>query len=119
MTRQYLKTKVLQIAPWVVLLLGLFITASAWHARKYEKELLARAAFEREVQNAQGRLVKRIRSYEALLGLAEPVLDAAQRSSTKMADGSLLTDLPAEAVSRSGRPGMDYRTGCCAAYGYR
>ena len=54
MTRQYLKTKGLQIAPWVVLVLGLFITASAWHARNYEKELLARAAFEREVQNAQG-----------------------------------------------------------------
>ena len=93
MTKRSLKIKVLQIAPWAVLVLGLFITASAWHARNYEKELLARAAFEREVQNAQGRLVKRIRSYEALLGLAEPVLDSAQRSSTKMADVSLLTDL--------------------------
>ena len=93
MTRQSLKIKVIQVAPWAVLVLGLFITASAWHARKYEKELLARAAFEREVQNAQGTLVKRIRSYETLLGLAEPALDPAGRRSAKTADGSLLTDL--------------------------
>ena len=93
MTRQSLKIKVIQVAPWAVLVLGLFITASAWHARKYEKELLARAAFEREVQNAQGTLLKRIRSYETLLGLAEPALDPSGRRSAKTADGSLLTDL--------------------------
>ena len=93
MTKQSLKIKVLQIAPWAVLVLGLFITASAWHAMRYEKELLAQAAFEREVQNAQDTLVKRIRSYETLLGLAETVLDPAGRRSTKTADGSLLTDL--------------------------
>ena len=93
MTKQSVKLKVVQVAPWAVLVLGLFITASAWHAVRYEKELLAQAAFEREVQNAQGTLVKRIRSYETLLGLAETVLDPAGRRSTTMADGSLLTDL--------------------------
>ena len=93
MLKRSLKIKVVRVAPWVVLVLGLFVTASAWHARRYEKKLLVQAAFEREVQNAQGTLVKRIRSYETLLGLAEPVLDPAERSSTKMADGSLLTDL--------------------------
>ena len=93
MTRQSLKIKVIQVAPWAVLVLGLFITASAWHARKYEKELLARAAFEREVQNAQGTLVKRIRSYETLLGLAETALGASGRRSARTADGSLLKDL--------------------------
>ena len=93
MSKRSLKIKVVRVAPWVVLVLGLFVTASAWHAQRYEKELLARAAFEREVQNAQGTLVKRIRSYEALLGLAEPVLDPLGRRSAKMADGSLLTDL--------------------------
>ena len=93
MTKQSLKIKVVRVAPWGVLVLGLFITASAWHARRYEKELLARAAFEREVQNAQGILVNRIRSYETLLGLAETVLDPSGRRSAKTADGSLLTDL--------------------------
>ena len=87
MTRQSLKIKVIQVAPWAVLVLGLFITASAWHARKYEKELLARAAFEREVQNAQGTLVKRIRSYETLLGLRKQhsVHRAAVRPERRMA----------------------------------
>ncbi len=93
MTKRFLKIKVLQITPWAVLVLGLFITASAWHAARYEKELLARAAFEREVQNAQGRLVKRIRSYETLLGLAKTALHAPGRRASEMPDGSLLTDL--------------------------
>ena len=119
MTKQSLKIKVLQIAPSAVLVLGLFITASAWHAMRYEKELLAQAAFEREVQNAQDTLVKRIRSYETLLGLAETVLDPAGRRSTKTADGSLLTDLLQRQYPRSGCTGMDYRPESCAAGGYR
>ena len=54
---------------------------------------MARAAFEREVQNAEGILVNRIRSYETLLTLAEAAIDPSGRRLTKAVDGSLLTDL--------------------------
>ena len=61
--------------PWVCLALVFFFTASAWHARRYENRMLARAAFDREVDGTHRALGERIALYSKFLELAAPLLE--------------------------------------------
>ena len=62
-------------APCGALALVFFLTSSAWHAVQYEKEALAHAAFDRDVNNAQFALSNRIHRYLDLLEVAEPLFN--------------------------------------------
>ena len=61
--------------PLGALALVFFLTASVWHARQYEQEALARAAFDREVNSAHFALANRIRRYLNFMELAEPLFN--------------------------------------------
>ncbi len=61
--------------PWVCLALVFFLTASAWHARRYENRMLARTAFDREVDGTHRALSERIARYSDFLKFAAPLLE--------------------------------------------
>ena len=79
-------------APFGTLALVFFLTSSAWHVGQYEKEALARAAFDRDVNSAQFALANRIRRYSDFLALAEPRFRKAGGRSNG-ADALFMSDL--------------------------
>ena len=79
-------------APCGALALVFFLTSSAWHAVQYEKEALAHAAFDRDVNNAQFALAKRIHHYLDLLEVAEPLFNRTGRH-TDGASSAFITEL--------------------------
>ena len=89
-------------APCGALALVSFLTLSAWHAIQYEKEALVRAAFDRDVDNAQFALSGRIHRYLDLLEVAKALYS---HSPGQQEDGSsafvadlLRTEYPAIAA---------------------
>ncbi len=84
--------------PWVCLALVFFLTASAWHARRYENRMLARAAFDREVDGAQHALSERVARYGDFLQLAAPLLEKQRPTDHKFLANLVRSQYPAIAA---------------------
>ena len=96
--------------PWVCLALVFFLTASAWHARRYENRMLARAAFDREVDGTHRALSERVARYGDFLQLAAPLLEGQSTREPKFLAELVRSQYPAiAAVGSIGRDGDNFR----------
>ena len=103
--KQLRKTNLLIWAlPWVCLALVFFLTASAWHARRYENRMLARAAFDREVDGTHRALSERVARYSDFLKFAALLLEGPSSKEPKLLAELVGSQYPAIAAVGSIEP---------------
>ena len=90
--------------PWVCLALVFFLTASAWHARRYEHRMLARTAFDRAVDGTHRALSERIARYSDFLKFAAPLLEDSNAKEPKFLAELVGSQYPAIAAVGSIEP---------------